>query len=83
MEVEGAPLVQSVFFPESRSELEIFLGRISTENKIPHGTLFSVRDKQNSHRQIASRDSGPGVEQVAKGVDVVAGRADGDDDCFF
>jgi hypothetical protein len=25
VEVEGAPLVQSVFFPESRSELEIFL----------------------------------------------------------
>ena len=39
--------------------------------------------EKTPHRQVTSRDGGTGVEQVAQGVDVVAGRADGDDDCFF
>ena len=36
--------------------------------------------KKLPYREVASRDRGAGVEQVAERVDVVAGRADGDDD---
>ena len=81
VEVEGAPLVFFFFSfpppPEREQESE-------RERRVFPDSFSMIKKERNlfPHRQVASRDRGPGVEQVAEGVDVVAGRADGDDDCF-